>query len=849
MADDVEELRKQVAYYRRRLDAQAGELVKADYKISSLHHEVLQKRQGFSLLTALQETTAPLVEPIDIILATVSSLNAHLGMDRTILLTRENGRTTPRSWYGVPSERDGLLRDAELDLSAVDDGALVVTKATERIPSLKTIDAVTGLQTYLCIPLTLDDFPPAFILTGRVKEVRPLYPPIDDGDVETVRALRRFIEARLREVRIGALQEADRVKTEFFANISHEFRTPITLTMGPLQGLLDGRHGQLTASQNGLVSVMLRNQTRLLNLVNQVLDIAKIESGNFKLSLVAYPDLNERIGQVGEQFQALADSRSVTLKMSLDPAVASADVCVDVERFDELLFNLLSNAFKFTAQGSVTVSTQLEADTFRLSVSDTGIGIREDQVPHVFERFRQADGSETAEFAGTGLGLALVEQVASLHGGSVSVQSEYGRGTTFAVELPVGIDAHDPSLIVEPSPARLRGPSSVPGLPAAGHSPADPVPQKLRGRPTVLYADDNADLRAYVRALLEPHYNVFLAPDGAEAFELALRIEPDLILSDLMMPRRTGVEFCRDVRADARLADTPFVLLTAAATQDSKLQGLEHGADDYLTKPFSERELLARVRNLLELRAHHTSIQQDLAAARRVQQALLPSNPIDMHGLRVEVLHEPSAALSGDCFDVLDCGGRVLGYVADVESHGTASAQVTYVVRQIVREVALRCPDASLREIAAQTRRRYADVGLSRAASLQMFTFDPSTHGFEFLRANAPPALCFGADVDLLAPPPGPPLSAAVAPAPFETQSCGLGPTGSVFVFSDGAYEFESSRRPEFGMRRLRAVLAQHGGDAAWVRLVREALGDACDADSFEDDVTVLRISWTPESR
>ncbi len=843
MTDDVEELRKQVAYYRRRLDAQAGELVKADYKISSLSHEVLQKRQGFALLTALQETTAQLVEPIDIILATVSSLNAHLGMDRTILLTTESGRTSPRSWYGVPSERDALLREVEVDLTAVDERALLVTKATERTPLLRTIDAATGLQTYLCIPVTLDEFPPAFILTGRVKEVRPLYPPVDDGDVETVRALRRFIVARLREVRMGALQEADRVKTEFFANISHEFRTPITLTMGPLQGLLDGRYGPLSESQNSLVSVMLRNQTRLLSLVNQVLDIAKIESGNFKLSLVAYPDLNERICRVGEQFQALADSRSVALELSLDPAVADADVYVDVQRFDELLFNLLSNAFKFTEQGSVTVSTQLDADTFRLCIADTGIGIREDQLPHVFERFRQAEGSETADFAGTGLGLALVKQVASLHGGSVSVRSEYGRGTSFSVELPVGAAGHEPSLLDEPSPLGSRGPSLNSAVPVVAPSPVDTVPQKLRGRPTLLYADDNADLRAYVRTLLEPYYNVFLASDGAEAFELALRIEPDLILSDLMMPGRTGVEFCRDVRADARLADTPFVLLTAAATQGSKLQGLEHGADDYLTKPFSERELLARVRNLLTLRAQHTSIQRDLAAARRVQQALLPANPIDLHGLRVEVLHEPSAALSGDCFDVLDCGGRVLGYLADVESHGTASAQVTYVIRQIVREVALRCPDASLRELAAETRRRYAGVGLSRAASLQMFTFDPSTGGFEFLRANAPPALCFGADVDLLAPPPGPALSATVTSRPFETRSCGLAKAASVFVFSDGAYEFESSRRPEFGMRRLRAVFARHGGDAAWERLVRDALVEARDADRFEDDVTVLRIS------
>lgn len=852
--DSLAELRKQVAYYRKRLDEQAGELVRADYKISELRHEVRQKRQGFTLLSALQERTAGLEDAREVLLAAAGALNSELGMDRTVVLdTAADGSLVPVRWYGFNTEDGALLEGSRFvfpEVQESQDGLLLVTKATVRDPLISSIDAATGLLSYVCLPVLHEGTSASYVITGRVKEVWPLYPPMDLGDVETVRALTRFLAARVQELRIGALHEMDRVKTEFFANISHEFRTPITLTLGPLGALIKGRYGELDGDQREVLTLMHRNQTRLLGLVNQILDIAKLEAGGVKLSLVRHSNLNTRVEQVAEQFRGLAESRGVALAIDLDASVADAEIYLDVERFDKLLFNLLSNAVKFTAEGTISVATELQPQGLLLRVSDTGIGIRASELRHVFDRFRQAQGSETRDFAGTGLGLALVQEIASVHGGAVTVESTYGEGTCFTATFPVGADAHDASLI-RAEPAEVQRPA-LPDLASSISAQSENTEARARrslARPLVLYADDNPDLRRFVRSLLEPKYDVFVARNGLEGLELAKELQPDLILSDLMMPEMTGAQFCSAIREDEGLRGTPFVLLTAAASQGSKLEGLEHGADDYLTKPFSEEELDLRVRNLLKLRAQHLQMARDLQAAREIQRALLPADPCVIGGLKLESLYQPSEALSGDFYDLIERDGVAYGYVIDVASHGTAAAQVTYLVHQLFRGIVRRTDTPSLAAIVRTLAARYAELGLAYDVSLQAFAYRSSSGAFEYLRANAPPAFRFGEVTEVLTPMPGPVLSATQTAGVDRHYACKtvqLPPGDSVFVFSDGAFEFPTPRGA-YGLRRLQRVLRSCGGVPKWRSEVLDALTQERAGTHFEDDLTVLRL--TPDRR
>ena len=296
------------------------------------------------------------------------------------------------------------------------------------------------------------------------------------------------------------------------------------------------------------------------------------------------------------------------------------DLFVDREKLDRLLINLLSNAVKFTRRGHVEVVTEVHEDAVRLEVNDTGIGIKPDQLPYIFDRFRQADGSVAREYAGSGIGLALVKEIASLHGGEVSVNSLYGTGSSFRLALPLGKAHFSPSSVVEVAEedrVGLEGPRMLVVVDeGAGDERGVEVPNREAEaafdpkRATILYAEDNHDLRDHVRDLLSPHYNVFLAVDGRDGLEKARQYRPDLVLSDQMMPSMSGRDLLRAIRDDADLRSTPVVFLTARAGTEARVETLDAGADDYLAKPFDEGELLARVRVLLRARAQERELAE-----------------------------------------------------------------------------------------------------------------------------------------------------------------------------------------------------------------------------------------------
>ncbi|MEL6900249.1 MAG: response regulator [Cyanobacteria bacterium J06606_4] len=413
------------------------------------------------------------------------------------------------------------------------------------------------------------------------------------------------------------LLELDQQKTAFFQNISHEFRTPLTLTIGPLESAVERGEG-LDTEQS---AIALRNSRRLLRLVNQLLDLQKLDAGKMKPTFRPC-DLALFATEVVEAFQSYCERKQITLSTDID---VCSPVYLDMEKFDKVLYNLLSNAMKFTPSGkSITVRLKEISGKAQLQVQDEGIGIRADQLPHLFERFRQADGSANRHYEGTGLGLSLVQELTQLHGGQVSVQSEYGAGTTFTIDLPLGA-AHLPAdQVVEQALSSEKGRAAVElsdiEMASATVDSSIQLPPETEGTQAervslegsqILVVDDNPDLRAYVSSVLQRQgYQVRTAEQGAAGLEMANSYGPDLIITDLMMPGVNGLEMIERIRKDAALQGTPIILLTAKVDNETRLEGMEQGADAYLSKPFNDRELLAEVRNLLALKSNERKVAQ-----------------------------------------------------------------------------------------------------------------------------------------------------------------------------------------------------------------------------------------------
>lgn len=409
------------------------------------------------------------------------------------------------------------------------------------------------------------------------------------------------------------LIELDRQKTEFFQNISHEFRTPLTLMIGPLESVVENKK-ELPYEQ---CAIALRNSRRLLRLVNQLLDLHRLDAGRMQASFRPC-DLVEFVGQIVEAFRPYCEKKSIHLLTQL---TSSPRVYLDLEKFDKVLYNLLSNAMKFTEPGgNITVKVEPAGDHVRMQVRDTGIGIRKEQVPHLFERFRQAEGSVNRSYEGSGLGLALVKELVELHGGQISVESVYTEGTTFTVWLQTGT-VHLPLEQVLEVPTEIQSsranveladldielPLEEGGI-GKEHNPETEEPAS--GVPSkILVVDDNPDLRTYVsRTLRQEGYQVWTARNGDEGFRVAEAHCPNLIITDLMMPQVSGLDMIRMIRDSEPLKGTPIILLTAKADEATRIEGAEGGADAYLSKPFNDRELLAEVRNLLALKANEQRV-------------------------------------------------------------------------------------------------------------------------------------------------------------------------------------------------------------------------------------------------
>ncbi|HET9694718.1 MAG TPA: ATP-binding protein, partial [Steroidobacteraceae bacterium] len=478
------------------------------------------------------------------------------------------------------------------------------------------------------------------------------------GHVATAIANSRTLEQERRRARM--LAELDRAKTAFFANVSHEFRTPLTLMLGPLEQVLSSPEPLPVTVRQNLQSTY-RNALRLLKLVNTLLDFSRIEAGRADATFEA-TDLGRYTGELASVFRSAVEDAG--LRYTVDCPSTAEPAYVDRQMWEKIVFNLLSNALKFTLEGEIAVRLATVGDRVELSVADTGLGIASSDQARIFERFHRLTNLRARTQEGTGIGLALSQEFVRLHGGTLRVESEPGRGSVFTVSIPRGRSHLDADRVRPPPLQDVRIERGTPYIdealgwvgPPANDAATEEVaphahPQPGAPRARVLVADDNADMRGYLRRICADRWDVELHADGATALAAIQRDPPDLVLADIMMPGLDGLSLVRRVRAHPATRELPVILLSARAGEEARLEGLQAGASDYLVKPFSARELLAYVEARLEIAATRREAERGLQQSALLNAIQRDTLALAVGGAPIQVVLQALA----------DAGRRLLG--------------------------------------------------------------------------------------------------------------------------------------------------------------------------------------------
>jgi len=605
--------------------------------------------------------------------------------------------------------------------------------------------------------------------------------------------------------RSEALARLDQAKSDFLANVSHELRTPLTLLLGPAEdALADDRH-PLDDAQRNRLQVIARNGSRMLGLVNTLLDFSRLDVLRDE-STFQPTDLLRYTAELASMFESAAERAGLRLTVS---GTLEGEAYVDRGHWAKIVLNLLSNAFKFTFEGGVSVSVDRESgdegDRAVLRVSDTGAGIPEEELPRLFERFHRARSAFARSIEGSGVGLALVAQLADVHGGEAEVHSRLGEGSTFTVRIPLGSDhlpaeqvvATTDDLVGGMAPTRSIVDDAVRWLEADAQEPRRAAGPE-DGRATVLVVDDNDDMRGYVADLLAEDYVVLTATDGVEALETLAERPVDIVVSDVMMPRLDGFGLLARMKQDARLAGVPVVMVSARAGEDGMADGLEAGADDYLVKPFAARELLARVRvqhRMIQLQraaaaAERHAVARDRAIAEELQHSLLPDVEPHTEALEVATFYRPGVEgmqVGGDWYDVITLGGgRTALVIGDVMGRGVRAASVMGQIKAAVR--ALARLDLTPGEVVENLDAIVQEVAPEGIVTCIYGVYDDADRSLSFANAgHVPPILVRPDGTTMQLEVDGPPLGSGYVG--FDTRRIELPVGGLLTVYTDGLVE------------------------------------------------------------
>jgi signal transduction histidine kinase/ligand-binding sensor domain-containing protein/DNA-binding response OmpR family regulator len=433
-------------------------------------------------------------------------------------------------------------------------------------------------------------------------------------------------EVRIRELEAQQMRELDLLKTNFFTNISHEFRTPVTLILSPLEKIL-AEQKHLDARLLHLFEVMHRNAMRVLRLINQLLDISKLEAGSMTLA-VSQNDLVWFCQKITHSFNDVADDKRICLVFETN---TPSQICYfDPDVIEKVLYNLVSNALKFTPEGGrIVVKCTISPNFATLQVSDSGIGISPEHCKHIFNRFYQVDNQTISKVSGTGIGLALAKELVELHRGMIEVSSQVASGTTFQIKLPITAAAFPAEWIHGSASSLSEARLSTAPAHEREYVPLAPQPYDQKA-PLLLIAEDNDELRAYLHENLQANFQVAIATNGHEGLQKAIELIPDLIISDLTMPIMDGITFCEGVKSNEKTSHIPFILLTSHHRHETRVAGLNTGADDYITKPFNIALLEARIHNLI---ASRKKLRETFGRSVYLQPSAVAVTPSDEHFL------------------------------------------------------------------------------------------------------------------------------------------------------------------------------------------------------------------------
>jgi two-component system sensor histidine kinase ChiS len=556
----------------------------------------------------------------------------------------------------------------------------------------KIIDTVSGTSTFgLFILIFIQSFILARSFSSAFSRVESLSEELEDKVEARTKSL---IEA------YEKLKELDKLKSNFFANISHEIRTPLTLILSPVESALQG---DLNSQYDTVfLNSIHRNAVRLLKLINNLLDFSKLEAGRMILKI---REVN--VSSLLRNYVSTIYSAVEVHNIDLDYHTNSENCSIfsDIEKLDKIIMNILSNSIKFTEEGgSIKIELEDFEDHCTITITDSGVGIPTDKIDSIFDRFNQVDTSSTRKYEGTGIGLALAKELTELLCGTITLKSRYihdypeNHGTSFTLTFPKGTDHFDGRSDVEyiddfdtyelmSYDKRFIGMREMQDVTGAQNSDEFSVSEE-DSRYTLLIVEDNADMREFISMLLQDHYDIETAENGIIGLKKAARIEPDLIITDVMMPEMNGYDFTKKIKDDEKLKRTPVLMITAKADLNYKLEGLEYGADDYLTKPFNSKELLARIRSLLKTYEldkkqikRKQEIEEELEIARLLQKKLLPDKDLELEGYKIHTTYIPMDKVGGDFYDFYQLEENLNIVIADVSGHGLPGAFLATIAK------------------------------------------------------------------------------------------------------------------------------------------------------------------------
>ncbi len=634
-----------------------------------------------------------------------------------------------------------------------------------------------------------------------------------------------------------SLERENNAQKAFFQNISHELRTPLTLISGPSESAVQRGEG-LPESE---VRLIVNQSRRLTRLVNQLLDLQKITSGKMELKKLKLP-LGEFLNQIAENFTSYAKRKKIQFDLILP--TNSIYVEADPEQLDKCIFNYLSNAIKFTESGGkIILELSLNDSEAVVSVKDTGIGMNSHQMQRLFSRFGISEASLTKEQEGTGLGLSLVKELVDLHGGKVGVESELGSGSHFYFSLPIIRDfehgSSDQWLSYNTVQHEYISEDPFEWV-AGGVMDLGVRSQKI------LVVEDNPDLRSYIGSVLTRNgYHVFVAPDGQAGIESVFKESPDLIISDLMMPKKSGLDLIREVRKKDHLKSLPIILLTAKADDSTRQEVHKEGADFYLSKPFIESELLNVIKNAIRLKEKESYFREELTRGIRIQKKLFPPIQYDSKFLTIHCEFYPSDGIAGDYYLVKDIGnGKTLVFLADVSGHGFAAGMISAMLYFILKQTDILIDDPllCLKRINSYLYGNTAGLFVTAIAVV----IDSNSNKFFWSKAGHEDIYFGKKDKQLL------PLSGKGKPLGLfpdwdgNVEEVSFSPGDKLFLCSDGLFDSQNTKSESFrdsGFVSWSSI-SKNWSEKNSIKGLIESAKNFSGKQAFEDDVTVLEIQF-----